>query len=106
MSGIVADALTGAGVAHRVNTAGNLFSVFFTDREVVDYATRQAAGRGGVHGVLPRDARPRRLPAAVGVRGVVRRREPRRRRAASASPTPLPHAARAAAAGKRPAAAT
>ncbi len=32
-------ALTEAGVPHRLNTAGSLFSVFFTDREVVDYAT-------------------------------------------------------------------
>jgi glutamate-1-semialdehyde 2,1-aminomutase len=32
-------ALTEAGVPHRVNTAGNLFSVFFTDAAVVDYAT-------------------------------------------------------------------
>ena len=39
VAGIVSDALTGAGVAHRVNTAGNLFSIFFTDHAVVDYAT-------------------------------------------------------------------
>jgi glutamate-1-semialdehyde 2,1-aminomutase len=32
-------ALTEAGVPHRLNTAGNLFSIFFTDRAVVDYAT-------------------------------------------------------------------
>jgi glutamate-1-semialdehyde 2,1-aminomutase len=32
-------ALTEAGVPHRVSTAGNLFSVFFTDTAVVDYAT-------------------------------------------------------------------
>ena len=36
---IVDDALTEAGVPHRLNTAGNLFSVFFTDAAVVDYAT-------------------------------------------------------------------
>ena len=35
----VAGALTDAGVAHRINTAGNLFSVFFTDTAVVDFAT-------------------------------------------------------------------
>jgi glutamate-1-semialdehyde 2,1-aminomutase len=35
----VGDALTEAGVAHRVSAAGNLFSVFFTDAAVVDYAT-------------------------------------------------------------------
>jgi glutamate-1-semialdehyde 2,1-aminomutase len=32
------DALTAEGVPHRLQVAGNLFSVFFTDREVADYA--------------------------------------------------------------------
>ena len=36
---LASEALTAAGVAHRVNTAGSLFSIFFTDREVVDYST-------------------------------------------------------------------
>ena len=36
-------ALTEAGVAHRVQYAGNLVSVFFTEDEVVDYAGAQAA---------------------------------------------------------------
>ena len=36
---IVGTALTEAGVPHRINTAGNLFSVFFTADTVVDYAT-------------------------------------------------------------------
>ncbi|PSL54912.1 glutamate-1-semialdehyde 2,1-aminomutase [Saccharothrix carnea] len=36
-------ALTEAGVAHRVQFAGNLVSVFFTDAEVTDYAGAQAA---------------------------------------------------------------
>jgi glutamate-1-semialdehyde 2,1-aminomutase len=39
VAGIVTDALTAAGVAHRLNTGGNLFSVFFTECEVLDYAT-------------------------------------------------------------------
>src|SRR5690242_2176273 len=39
VAGVVSDALSAAGVAHRVNTAGNLFSVFFTDQNVVDFAT-------------------------------------------------------------------
>ncbi|MER7651517.1 MULTISPECIES: glutamate-1-semialdehyde 2,1-aminomutase [Streptomyces] len=34
---LVTDALTKAGVAHRVQVAGNMFSVFFTDRDVTDY---------------------------------------------------------------------
>jgi glutamate-1-semialdehyde 2,1-aminomutase len=36
---LVSDALDREGVAHRVNTAGSLFSVFFCDSAVVDYAT-------------------------------------------------------------------
>ncbi|MFC6089342.1 glutamate-1-semialdehyde 2,1-aminomutase [Saccharothrix lopnurensis] len=36
-------ALTEAGVAHRVQFAGNLVSVFFTEDEVTDYAGAQAA---------------------------------------------------------------
>jgi glutamate-1-semialdehyde 2,1-aminomutase len=39
VAAVVDDALTEAGVPHRVNTAGNLFSVFFTADAVVDYAT-------------------------------------------------------------------
>jgi len=44
---LTSDALAEAGVAHRVNTAGSLFSVFFCDHAVVDYATatRQEANR-------------------------------------------------------------
>lgn len=33
------EALSGAGVAHRVNSIGTIFSVFFTDDEVTDYAS-------------------------------------------------------------------
>ena len=39
LSAAVSDSLASAGVVHRLNTAGNLFSVFFTDTEVVDFAT-------------------------------------------------------------------
>lgn len=38
---MVADALAGAGVPHRVQRAGNLFSVFFGEDEVRDYAGAQ-----------------------------------------------------------------
>ncbi len=41
VAALVADALTEAGVAYRLNQAGSLFSFFFTEREVVDYATAQ-----------------------------------------------------------------
>jgi glutamate-1-semialdehyde 2,1-aminomutase len=40
---MLGDALTAEGVAHRVQRAGNLLSVFFTGDEVVDYAGAQAA---------------------------------------------------------------
>jgi glutamate-1-semialdehyde 2,1-aminomutase len=36
---MASESLTSAGVAHRVNRAGSLFSVFFCDHVVVDYAT-------------------------------------------------------------------
>ncbi|MGZ6793826.1 MAG: glutamate-1-semialdehyde 2,1-aminomutase, partial [Mycobacteriales bacterium] len=44
---LTSEALTAAGVVHRVNTAGSLFSVFFCDHEVTDYAsaTQQEALR-------------------------------------------------------------
>ena len=35
-------ALSAAGVAHRVQSAGSLFSVFFTEQQVVDYAGAQS----------------------------------------------------------------
>jgi glutamate-1-semialdehyde 2,1-aminomutase len=58
VSGIVADALTAAGVAHRVNAAGSLFSIFFTDTEVVDYVTAKqqdaAAYSAFFHAMLDR----------------------------------------------------
>ena len=39
---LVTDALTKEGVPHRLQAAGSLFSVFFTEHEVVDYATARA----------------------------------------------------------------
>ncbi len=39
VAALAEQALTAAGVAHRLGRAGSLFSVFFTDAEVVDYAT-------------------------------------------------------------------
>jgi glutamate-1-semialdehyde 2,1-aminomutase len=39
---LASEALTGAGVPHRVQAAGNLFSVFFSDGEVVDFAGAKA----------------------------------------------------------------
>ncbi|WP_430791037.1 glutamate-1-semialdehyde 2,1-aminomutase [Actinoplanes sp. G11-F43] len=37
ISGLCADALSAAGVPHRLQFAGNMFSIFFTEDEVVDY---------------------------------------------------------------------
>ena len=47
VAGLASDALTAEGVAHRVNRAGSLFSVFFADHAVVDQttATRQSVAR-------------------------------------------------------------
>ncbi|MFI5844569.1 glutamate-1-semialdehyde 2,1-aminomutase [Catenuloplanes sp. NPDC051500] len=42
VAGLVSDALSAQGVAHRVQRAGTLFSVFFTDRQVTDYASAKA----------------------------------------------------------------
>jgi glutamate-1-semialdehyde 2,1-aminomutase len=44
---LASEALAKEGVHHRLNTAGSLFSIFFADHEVVDYATatRQEALR-------------------------------------------------------------
>lgn len=43
VSRLVGEALTKEGVAHRVQTAGNMFSVFFTEAPVTDYAGAKAA---------------------------------------------------------------
>lgn len=44
---LVTDALTKEGVTHRLQTASNMFSVFFTDRDVRNYedAKRQESFR-------------------------------------------------------------
>ncbi len=41
VGGLVSAALAAEGVAHRTQYAGNLFSVFFLDEEVADYAAAQ-----------------------------------------------------------------
>ncbi|MGJ6965017.1 glutamate-1-semialdehyde 2,1-aminomutase [Streptosporangium sp. G11] len=52
----VADALAAAGVPHRLQRAGSLFSIFFTDERVTDFATAQkqntAAYRAFFHAML------------------------------------------------------
>ncbi|GGK79802.1 glutamate-1-semialdehyde 2,1-aminomutase [Planomonospora parontospora subsp. parontospora] len=53
-----ADALAAAGVPHRLQRAGNLFSIFFTDERVADFAGAQrqntAAYRAFFHAMLDR----------------------------------------------------
>ena len=51
------DALAAAGVPHRLSYAGNMFSIFFTDADVVDYDSARTQQVPRVQGVLPRDAR-------------------------------------------------
>jgi glutamate-1-semialdehyde 2,1-aminomutase len=56
IEGIATDALAKEGVEHRLSTAGNMFSIFFTDRDVADYddAKRQnvAAYKAFFHAML------------------------------------------------------
>ncbi|MDA0633174.1 glutamate-1-semialdehyde 2,1-aminomutase [Nonomuraea sp. MCN248] len=56
VAGAATAALTAAGVPHRLQTAGSLFSVFFTDRQVTSFADAQtqntAAYRAFFHSML------------------------------------------------------
>jgi glutamate-1-semialdehyde 2,1-aminomutase len=58
LSKLASDALSAAGVPHRLSSAGSMFSVFFTDREIVDYAGAQTqnvdAFRAFFHEMLSR----------------------------------------------------
>jgi glutamate-1-semialdehyde 2,1-aminomutase len=55
---LATEALSAAGVPHRLSSAGNMFSVFFTGQEVTDYAGArtqdQAAFRAFFHAMLSR----------------------------------------------------
>ncbi|MEC9324764.1 MAG: glutamate-1-semialdehyde 2,1-aminomutase [Actinomycetota bacterium] len=42
LTGLITEALTAAGVAHRISRAGNMFSVFFSDEPVVDFASARS----------------------------------------------------------------
>ena len=46
VSAMASDALTTAGVPHRLSYAGNMFSVFFTDADVRDYESAKAQDAG------------------------------------------------------------
>ena len=43
LTDLLSHALTDAGVPHRISRAGNMFSVFFTDGPVTDFATAKAS---------------------------------------------------------------
>ncbi|MEV6600429.1 glutamate-1-semialdehyde 2,1-aminomutase [Actinoplanes sp. NPDC051346] len=55
---LASEALTAEGVAHRLSYAGNMFSIFFTDAEVVDYDSAKtqnaAAFKAFFHEMLSR----------------------------------------------------
>jgi glutamate-1-semialdehyde 2,1-aminomutase len=55
---LASDALSAAGVPHRLSYAGNMFSIFFTDVDVVDYDSARtqdvAAFRAFFHAMLAR----------------------------------------------------
>jgi len=42
LTSLIGDALNDAGVAHQISRAGNMFSVFFSDEPVVDFAAARA----------------------------------------------------------------
>jgi glutamate-1-semialdehyde 2,1-aminomutase len=46
IAALASEALTREGVAHRVQFAGTMFSIFFTDTEVLDYATAKTQDTG------------------------------------------------------------
>ena len=93
-------ALEREGVAHRLQRAGNLFSVF-SPTSAWTTTTRRGARRHFSMQRSSRDAVPRRLLAAVGVRGLVRLRGTRDA-ALDQAVAALPHAARAAASAALP----
>nr|GID83781.1 glutamate-1-semialdehyde 2,1-aminomutase [Actinoplanes derwentensis] len=46
IGGLCSDALSAAGVTHRLQYAGNMFSIFFTENEVVDYDSAKTQNAG------------------------------------------------------------
>ena len=69
-----------------------LVTLFFSAEPVVDFAGALACDTEALRPLLPGAARPRRLPAAVAVRGLVRLPRPRRgeRSTAPSKPPPSP----------------
>jgi glutamate-1-semialdehyde 2,1-aminomutase len=75
VAALASEALAKAGVAHQVQFAGTMFSVFFTPA----LRRGEAAEHRAVQGLFPRDARAGGVPAAERVRGLVRLGRARRR---------------------------
>ena len=71
-------ALTAAGVPHRVQWAGSMFSVFFREGPVRTYDDARAQDTAAFGALLPRHARRRGLSPAERLRVVVRLRRTRR----------------------------
>ena len=67
----LADAARNAGVPLQVNAFGSVLTPFFTSEAVTDYQSALKADTARLRPVLPRDARPRHLSAAVAVRSLV-----------------------------------
>ena len=66
-----------AGVALTANQVGGMFGIFFTDAgPVTGYAAATACDQARFRALLPRHARPRRLPGPLGLRGRLRLRRP------------------------------
>ena len=65
LSALLGRALTEAGVAHQVQRAGNMLSVFFAEEPVTDFAAARGHRDLALPAVLPRAARRGRLPAAA-----------------------------------------
>ena len=63
LAGLLAEALTNAGVPHQIPRAGNMLSVFFSETPVTDFASARASQTWRYAAVLSRAAGRRRLPA-------------------------------------------
>ena len=65
MGKLAADALAAAGAPHRLSYAGNMFSIFFTDADVTDYATAYVNEEGKF---MPREIDGKPGPGAPNMR--------------------------------------
>ena len=80
LAGLLAEALTDAGVPHQIPRGGNMLSVFFSETPVTDFASARASQTWRYAAVLPCAAGRGRLSAVQCLRGVVRLGGSRRQR--------------------------